>query len=97
MHPDYVSINAFYPEAQNQTIWSHEMLYRASVFEGKQGEAAIAKRFEYTNDMVFDREDFAVAEDVQVGLRYGANEFHTLGLEEGLLAIFQRSIDQALI
>lgn len=97
MHPDYVSINAFYPEAPDQTIWTHEMLYRASAFEGEQGDAALAKRFEYTNDVVFDREDFAVAEGVQVGLRYGANEFHTLGLEEGLLAIFQRNIDQALI
>jgi hypothetical protein len=47
-------------------------------------------------NIVFDLEDFAVAEDVQKGLRYGGNEFHTLGLEEGLLAIFQQSIDQAL-
>ena len=52
--------------------------------------------FDYTNDKVFDLEDFAVAEKVQAGLRYGGNAFHTLGLEEGLLAIFQRSVDQAL-
>jgi len=96
MHPDYVSINAFYPEAPDRTIWTHEMLYRESDFEGARGEAALAKRFEYTNDVVFDLEDFAVAEDVQVGLRCGANEFHTLGLEEGLLAIFQKSIDRRI-
>ena len=96
MHPHYVSINAFYPEAPDRTIWTHEMLYRPSDFEGQEGQAALGKRFDYTNDKVFDLEDFAVAEKVQAGLRYGGNEFHTLGLEEGLLAIFQRSVDQAL-
>jgi len=96
MHPDYVSINTFYPETADQTIWTHEMLYRKSEFEGECGKAALAKRFDYTNDVVFDLEDFAIAESVQVGLRNGANEFHTLGLEEGLLGIFQKSIDQAL-
>lgn len=96
LHPDYVSINAFYPEAPDRTIWTHEMLYRPSQFEGEEGQRALAKRFAYTNDAVFDLEDFAVAEDVQLGLANGANEYHTLGLEEGLLAMFQHSIDAAL-
>ncbi len=96
MHPDYVSINAFHPEAPDRTIWTHDMLYRKSAFKGDKGEAALAKRFEFTNDAVFDLEDFAIAEDVQVGLRYGPNEFHTLGLQEGLLAVFQNSVDRAL-
>lgn len=96
MHPDYVSINIFYPEAPDRTIWTHEMLYRPADFEGEDGQAALRKRFEYTNDVVFDLEDFAVAEDVQTCLRYGGNDYHTLGLEEGLLALFQRNVDQAL-
>jgi len=96
MHPDYVSINQFYPEAPDRTLWTHEMLYRPSDFEGERGQAALAKRFDYTNDVVFDLEDFAVAEWVQEGMRYGANEFHTLGLEEGLLAMFQDSVDRML-
>jgi phenylpropionate dioxygenase-like ring-hydroxylating dioxygenase large terminal subunit len=96
MHPDYVSINVFYPEAPDRTLWTHEMLYREADFMGERGEAALAKRFEYTNDVVFDLEDFAVAEQVQAGLRHGANEYHTLGLEEGLLAIFQASVDRGL-
>lgn len=96
MHPDYVSINAFYPLAPDRTIWTHEMLYHPSNFEGEEGQIALGKRFDYTNDKVFDLEDFAVAEKVQVGLLCGGNEFHTLGLEEGLLAMFQRSVDEAL-
>ncbi|XAH23363.1 aromatic ring-hydroxylating dioxygenase subunit alpha [Xylophilus sp. GW821-FHT01B05] len=97
MHPDYVSINMFHPEAPDRTIWTHEMLYRPSHFQGDSGQKALGKRFDYTNDTVFDQEDFAVAEDVQLGLKNGANHVHTLGLEEGLLAIFQQSIDQAVL
>jgi phenylpropionate dioxygenase-like ring-hydroxylating dioxygenase large terminal subunit len=96
MHPDYVSINQFYPEAPDRTLWTHEMLYRPSDFEGERGQAALTKRFDYTNDIVFDLEDFAVVERIQAGLSYGANEFHTLGLEEGLLAMFQDSIDKMI-
>ncbi len=96
MHPDYVSINTFYPEAPDKTLWTHELLYLEKKFDFENRESALAKRFDYTNDLVFDQEDFDVAEDVQKGLRYGPNEFHTLGLEEGLLAIFQRSIDHLL-
>lgn len=93
MHPDYVSINTFYPEDTDRTIWTHEMLYRESDFQDEKGQKALANRFSYTNDTVFDQEDFAVAEHVQAGLSSGANEFHTLGLNEGLLAMFERSID----
>lgn len=96
LHPDYVSINAFYPQAPDRTLWTHEMLYREADFQGERGQEALARRFEYTNDVVFDLEDFAVAENVQAGLRHGANEYHILGLEEGLLAVFQRNVDQVL-
>jgi len=72
------------------------MLYRPSRFQGEAGQRALEKRFSYTNDAVFDQEDFAVAENVQLGLAQGANSFHTLGLEEGLLAIFQQGIERAM-
>ncbi|WP_228767999.1 SRPBCC family protein [Limnohabitans sp. DM1] len=72
-------------------------LYRPSKFQGNAGQQALEKRFVYTNDTVFDSEDFAVVEGVQAGLTSGANDVHTLGLEEGLLAIFQQNIDRALL
>ncbi|MDM7853204.1 SRPBCC family protein [Pseudochrobactrum kiredjianiae] len=96
MHPDYVSLNIFHPEAPNRTVWTHEMFYKPEHFEGDKGQEALARRFEYTNDVVFNDEDFAIAERVQEGLRYGSNKHHTLGLEEGLIGIFQRNIDDAL-
>lgn len=96
MHPDYVSMNHFYPLAPDRTVWVHDMVYDPSLFEGAEGELALKKRFEFTNDVVFDQEDFAIAEQVQGGFSYGADAFHTLGLEEGLLSIFQRNIDEVL-
>jgi phenylpropionate dioxygenase-like ring-hydroxylating dioxygenase large terminal subunit len=96
LHPDYVSINVFHPLSPGRSIWTHEMLYRADDFPGSAGQSALEKRFVFTNDAVFDHEDFAIAEDVQKNLTRGGNEFHTLGLAEGLLAMFQDNIDRHL-
>lgn len=93
MHPDYVSVNTFYPLAPDKTVWVHDMLYQADHFGGQKGTVELEKRFDFTNDVVFDNEDFAVAEQSQQQLTFGANDFHTLGMEEGLLAVFQRNID----
>jgi phenylpropionate dioxygenase-like ring-hydroxylating dioxygenase large terminal subunit len=96
LHPDYVSINIFYPLSANRSVWTHEMLYRAEDFQGAAGQAALEKRFLFTNDTVFGDEDFAIAENIQKNLARGANTHHTLGLAEGLLAMFQDNIDQRL-
>lgn len=95
-HPDYVSINTFWPLTPGKTIWTHEMLYRAGDFAGAAGQSALEKRFTFTNDVVFDQEDFAIAEDVQRTLLYGGSDHHVLGLAEGLLAMFQANIDDRL-
>ncbi len=42
------------------------MLYRESDFKERR-EAALSERFDFTNDAVFDQEDFAVAENIQAG------------------------------
>jgi phenylpropionate dioxygenase-like ring-hydroxylating dioxygenase large terminal subunit len=94
MHPDYVSINIFHPISPSQSVWTHEMLYRAEDFQGPAGQAALEKRFVFTNDTVFGDEDFAIAETIQKNLLRGPNTHHTLGLAEGLLAMFQYNIDE---
>jgi phenylpropionate dioxygenase-like ring-hydroxylating dioxygenase large terminal subunit len=96
MHPDYVSINIFYPLSASQSIWTHEMLYRSEDFQGSSAQSALEKRFIFTNDTVFDQEDFAIAEDVQKNLTRGGNRSHVLGLAEGLLAMFQENIDGSM-
>ncbi len=40
--------------------------------------------------------DFAIAEDVQRHLPHGGSDHHVLGLAEGLLAMFQHTIDERL-
>ena len=72
------------------------MLYRAEEFPGSAGQGALQKRFTFTNDDVFDQEDFAIAEEVQRTLEHGGSDHHVLGLAEGLLAMFQDNIDQRL-
>jgi len=96
LHPDYVSINIFYPLSAGRSVWTHEMLYRADDFPGSEGQSALEKRFVFTNDTVFGDEDFAIAEDIQKNLVRGGNTHHTLGLAEGLLAMFADNIDQRL-
>lgn len=92
-HANIVSLNSFYPQSPDKTIWTHEMLYRESDYAGAEGQEALAKRFSNI-DGVFSQEDFGIVEGIQANLRSSANEFHTLGLEEGLLAIFQENIDR---
>jgi carnitine monooxygenase subunit len=94
-HANIVSLNSFYPEAPDRTIWTHEMLYRESDYAGTEGQEALAKRFANI-DGVFSQEDFGIVEGLQANFRCGANDFHLLGLEEGLLAIFQENIDRRL-
>ncbi|SOD62139.1 Phenylpropionate dioxygenase, large terminal subunit [Streptomyces zhaozhouensis] len=96
LHPDYVSINTFWPLAPDRTIWTHDMLYRDADFAGSAGQSALEKRFAFTNDTVFDQEDFAIAENVQRSLVHGGSDHHVLGLAEGLLAMFQDTIDARL-
>ena len=96
MHPDYVSINMFYPLAPDRTIWTHEMLYNPSDFPEASDQNALENRFTFTNDTVFDQEDFSVAENIQCNLEHEPNQFHTLGINEGLLAIFQENINRAV-
>ncbi|MBA3774404.1 MAG: aromatic ring-hydroxylating dioxygenase subunit alpha [Ramlibacter sp.] len=92
-HANLLSLNSFYPVAPDKTIWTHDMLYRAADYAGEEGQDALTKRFANI-DAVFHHEDFGIVEGVQAGLRSGANEYHTMGLEEGLLAIFQNNIDR---
>ncbi len=94
-HANIVSLNSFYPEAPGKTIWTHDMLYREADYAGEEGQKTLAERFANI-DAVFHHQDFGVVEGVQEGLQSGANEFHTMGLEEGLLAIFQENIDLAM-
>ena len=95
-HPDYVSINYFYPVKPDVTIWTHEMYYDKSKFSPDESirENQLNKRFIFTNDVVFDNEDFLIAEKVQCGIKAEIDAYHTIGKDEGLVYFFQTSIDK---
>lgn len=93
-HSDLVSLNRFYPVAPDKTIWCHGMYYRKGSYQGEEGQKALTERFANI-DAVFGHEDFGIAESCQTTLDFG-QEYHTLGLEEGLLAIFQDSVDKVV-
>lgn len=96
VHSNLVSINSFYPVAPDATIWTHEMLYRQGDYEGEEGQEALTQRFANI-DRVFQYEDFGTAEGCQAALQPGyGDEHHLLGLEEGLLATFQESVDSVI-
>ncbi|MTI45789.1 phenylpropionate dioxygenase-like ring-hydroxylating dioxygenase large terminal subunit [Roseibium hamelinense] len=96
MHPDYVSLNLFHPLSADRTLWTHELLYRPELYADETGMDRLQKRFSFTNDAVFDNEDFEVSVGVQNGMARGGNTVHTLGLEEGLLTLFQMNVDAAI-
>ena len=83
MHTEYISINRFLPLAPDRTIWTHDFLYLPDRFAGESGQKSLRNLFCYVNDVVFDGEDFTIAERVQENLLNGVNETHMLGLEEG--------------
>lgn len=78
------------------TIWTHEMYYDKSKFSPDESirENQLNKRFIFTNDVVFDNEDFLIAEKVQCGIKAEIDAYHTIGKDEGLVYFFQTSIDK---
>lgn len=89
MHTDYFLINRFFPLAPDRTLWTHEFLYNPDYFSGESGQRSLRNLFYYINNVVFDSEDYMIAEKVQENLQNGVNETHMLGLEEGLVMVFQ--------
>lgn len=89
VHTEYISMCKFFPLASDRTIWTHEFLYRPESFTGEAGQKSLKNLFVYLNDVVYDSEDYTMAEKVQENLLDGVNENHMLGLEEGLIMVFQ--------
>ena len=93
MHDDNVSIRRLFPLSPDRTLYSHELLYLPDHYIGESGIKALRSRFLY-NEVLFDDEDFAMAEKVQRNLSNGVNETHMLGVEEGLVMLFQENVNK---
>lgn len=93
LHDDNISIRKLFPLAPDRTLYSHELLYLPDQYVGESGQKALKSRFLY-NEVLFDDEDFAMAEKVQKNLLNGVNETHMLGIEEGLVMLFQENVNK---
>ena len=92
---DTILISRFFPLAPDRTLCSQELLYLPDKFVGESGQKALLNRFLYT-EASLDDEDFMMTERVQANLLNGVNETHMLGLEEGLVMVFQEIVDKML-
>lgn len=92
---DTIVISRFLPLAPDRTLCSQEMLYLPDKYVGESGQRELRNRFLFT-EVTLDDEDYTMGERVQANLLNGVNETHMLGLEEGLLMVFQEIVSKRL-
>lgn len=95
VHEDNILISRFLPLAPDRTLWSQELLYLPDKYAGESGRKALRNRQLYM-EVLLDDEDYKMAERVQAHLLNGVNETHMLGLEEGLVMVFQEIVGKRL-
>jgi len=94
-HPDYISHLGMFPDSADETLFVHTMLTPEAPADAK-ADAHWARSFELIDTGVFNREDLVVCEQIQRGLRSGANDSLILGRLEQNLLRFHSSVDAAL-
>jgi Rieske 2Fe-2S family protein len=94
-HPDYISHLGMFPSAADETLFIHSMLTPELPADAK-AEAHWARSFELMDTGVFNGEDLVICEQIQRGLRSGANDRLILGRLEQNLRRFHSSLEAAL-
>ena len=94
-HPDYISHLGMYPESADETLFVHTMLIPEKPTSDK-AEDHWRRSFELMDTAVFNGEDLVVCEQIQRGLRSGANDALIIGRLEQNLHRFHASVDAAL-
>ncbi len=92
---DTILISRFLPLAPDRTLCSQELLYLPDKYVGESGQKALRNRLLYA-EVTMDDEDYTMAERIQANLLNGVNETHMLGLEEGLVMVFQEIVSKRL-
>jgi len=94
-HPDYISLVRFWPVTTERCRIEHSML----IPEPPADDAARGhwqRAFELTDRLSFAAEDFHICEEIQQGLRSGAQEHLLLGSYEQSIARFHETLDQLM-
>lgn len=95
-HPDYISHLGLFPSAADQTLFVHTMLIPEKPADEK-AEAHWRRSFELIDNGVFNKEDLVICEQIQRGLKCGANDTLIVGRLEQNLRRFHASVEAALI
>lgn len=98
-HPDYISHLGLFPTAPDETLFVHSMLTPHAPINGASGDKAAAHwahSFDLLDGGVFNGEDLPMCEQIQRGLRSGANTKLIVGRLEQNLQRFHKSLDAAL-
>jgi Ring hydroxylating alpha subunit (catalytic domain) len=94
-HPDYIGHLGMYPDAADETLFVHTMLIPETPTD-EMAKEHWRRSFELIDTNVFNSEDLVVCEQIQRGLRSGANEALIVGRLEQNLRRFHSSIEGAL-
>jgi phenylpropionate dioxygenase-like ring-hydroxylating dioxygenase large terminal subunit len=94
-HPLWISQLGLFPEAVDRVRVVHRMLVPAPPADDDERER-LDRSFAHIDGQVFEKEDLAIAENIQGTLRSGANrEFLLGGLEHGM-RLFHQAWDRAM-
>lgn len=93
--PDYVNLLSMYPQSVDETLVVNTLLIDAPP-QSPAEEAHWARSFDLICRVVFEGEDYRMAELGQTGLRSGANQAMNLGRFEYGVRLFHDVIDEEL-
>ncbi len=93
LHPDYVSQVSLFPLSGDETLYVHSMLTPRPAASEKEHDHW-ARSFELIDGGVFQAEDIHISEEIQRGLRSGANRRLTYGRFENGIRLFHETLDR---
>ncbi len=94
-HPDYTSHLGMFPGGTDETVFVHTMIVPQAP-RSREEDAHWERSFELIEGGVFQKEDLRTAENIQAGLRSGANDALTLGRVEYPIRWFHAILDEAM-
>jgi len=94
-HPDYTSHLGLYPQSPDETLFVHTMMVPHAPRSEKENKHW-QRSFELIEGGVFQSEDLSSGEQIQAGLRSGANKVLTLGGFEQSIRLFHDVLDEAM-
>jgi glycine betaine catabolism A len=94
-HPDWVSLISMFPISTSESWYVHRMLI-PEVPKDDRAKAHWDRTFELIEGNVFQKEDLAIAENIQSALGHGPTQFR-IGRHEYPVYLFHQNVHQTLL